>query len=107
MDHDHVAQTHKRDRSTPGAASDDTAAAKAYLAANAKMHQDMDIVYTGDPDIDFVRAMIPHHQGAIDMARVVMQYGTDERTRTWAANIIAEQEREIAEMRAWLQERGA
>jgi uncharacterized protein (DUF305 family) len=106
MDHDHVAQSHKRDRTTPEATSADTEAIKAYRAANARMHRDMDISYTGDPDIDFVRGMIPHHQGAIDMARAVMHYGTDEKTRTWAANIIAEQEREIAEMRAWLAQRG-
>ena len=46
--------------------------------------------------------MIPHHQGAIDMAEVVLQYGRDETTKKWAGDIIREQRREIAEMQAWL-----
>jgi uncharacterized protein (DUF305 family) len=52
--------------------------------------------------VDFIRGMIPHHQGAIDMAKVVLQYGKDAQTRKWAEDIIREQAREIAEMQAWL-----
>src|SRR5690349_5069190 len=52
--------------------STDTPATKEYREANAKMHRDMDIPYTGDSDIDFVLGMIPHHQGAIDMAKVAL-----------------------------------
>lgn len=74
----------------------------AFEEANAKMHRDMAIAFTGNADIDFVRGMIPHHQGAIDMARVVLQFGTNEQTKKWANEIIAAQEREIAEMREWL-----
>jgi uncharacterized protein (DUF305 family) len=84
----------------------DTPAAKAYREANAKMHRDMDIAFSNDADVDFVRGMIPHHQGAIDMAKVALQHGKDEQTRKWAADIIREQEREIAEMQAWLKRRG-
>jgi uncharacterized protein (DUF305 family) len=51
-------------------------------------------------------AMIPHHQGAIDMAKVVLQHGKDEQTKKLAADVIREQEREIAEMREWLKKRG-
>ncbi len=79
-----------------------TPSTRAFEEANAKMHRDMAIAFTGNADIDFVRGMIPHHQGAIDMARVVLQFGTNEQTRKWANEIIAAQEREIAEMRAWL-----
>jgi uncharacterized protein (DUF305 family) len=75
---------------------------RAYEEANARMHRDMAIAFTGNADVDFVRGMIPHHQGAIDMARVVLQFGTNEQTKKWANEIIAAQEREIAEMREWL-----
>jgi len=78
----------------------------AYRAANDRMHRDMDIRFSGNADADFVRGMIPHHQGAIDMAKVVLEHGKDEQVRKWAADIIREQEREIAEMRAWLARHG-
>ena len=84
----------------------DTPATKAYREVNAKMHKDMDIRFTNDADADFIRGMIPHHQGAIDMAKVVLQHGKDEQTKKLAADIIREQEREIAEMREWLKKRG-
>jgi hypothetical protein len=79
-----------------------TPSTRAFEEANAKMHRDMAIAFTGNADVDFVRGMIPHHQGAIDMARVVLQFGTNEQTKKWANEIIAAQEREIAEMREWL-----
>jgi uncharacterized protein (DUF305 family) len=79
-----------------------TPSTRAFEDANARMHRDMAIAFTGNADVDFVRGMIPHHQGAIDMARVVLQFGTNEQTKKWANEIIAAQEREIAEMREWL-----
>ena len=85
----------------------DTPATKGYREANAKMHRDMDIKYSGDADVDFVRGMIPHHQGAIDMAKVALQNAKDEQIRKWATDVIREQEREIAEMQAWLKKKGA
>ena len=89
-----------------GSGKADSAATKAYKAANTKMHKDMDVAFSGDADVDFVRGMIPHHQGAIDMARIVLEHGKDPEIRKLAGGVIAEQEKEIALMRDWLKQRG-
>ena len=81
-------------------------AIQAYRAAAERMHRDMTIELSGNPDVDFARGMIPHHQGAIDMARVVLEHGQDPELKKLAQDIIAAQEREIAVLRSWLEKRG-
>ncbi len=73
----------------------------AYQAVNEKMHRAMMITFTGDADRDLVEGMIPHHQGAIDMAEVVLKYGKNPEIRTLAEEIITTQQNEIAQMKAW------
>lgn len=84
----------------------DMPATREYRAAHMAMMKAMDQPYTGDPDIDFRVQMIPHHQGAIDMARVALRHAKDPWTRQMAEAVIVEQQREIAEMRGWLAARG-
>ena len=91
----------------PSQAASQSEATKAYTAAMDKMHDPMmQAIQNPDPDVAFVKGMIPHHQSAIDMARVVQQHGKDEQTKKWAADVIREQVREIGEMRAWLKAKG-
>lgn len=78
----------------------------AYEAAMATMMSSMMVPHTGDADVDFIRNMIPHHQGAVDMALVVLEHGTDPDVRVLAEAVIAAQEAEIAWMTDWLAARG-
>jgi uncharacterized protein (DUF305 family) len=55
--------------------------------------------FTGNPDVDFLAMMIPHHQGAVEMARLALIYGKDPLTRRVAEEIIASQTAEIAAMK--------
>ena len=68
-------------------------------AAMKKMMNDMAVKPTGDVDADFVAMMVPHHQGAIDMAIAVLRYGRNPQIRRLAQEIIVTQQQEIAAMR--------
>ena len=72
------------------------------------MHRDMhNAEYSGDPDHDFVTMMIPHHQGAIDMAKALLLYGKDPQMRRLAQEIITDQQSEIQLMQLWLEQHRA
>ena len=77
----------------------------AYAEINEAMHMNMSVDYVGDADIDFVRGMIPHHQGAVDMCKVQLTYGKDPEILELCRNIIEAQEAEIAFMQDWLAKR--
>jgi hypothetical protein len=81
----------------------DLSAEQAFLSENDavidKMMADMTIKPTGDVDRDFVAMMVPHHQGAIDMAQAVLRYGRNEQLRRLAQDIVVTQQQEIAAMR--------
>jgi uncharacterized protein (DUF305 family) len=84
----------------------DTASTKDFKEAHAKMMKDMHKPFSGDPDVDFRVHMIPHHQGAVDMAKIALKHAKDPETKKMAEAVIKEQEREIGEMRDWLKKHG-
>jgi uncharacterized protein (DUF305 family) len=78
----------------------------AFHGINMKMHGAMDIAFTGNADVDFVKGMIPHHAGAVDMAKTVLAFGKDPAVRKLAEEIVKAQESEIAFMQGWLSKNG-
>jgi uncharacterized protein (DUF305 family) len=81
---------------------DESVPSLAFRAVNEKMHRDMAIEFTGNVDADFAKAMIAHHQGAIDMAKITVAFGKDPQIRRLAEEVIKAQEAEITTMREWL-----
>jgi hypothetical protein len=89
-----------------GATATAATAEAAYRAAMGQMHGPMMRgIANADPDAAFVLGMIPHHQGAIDMAEIVLRFGKDARNQHFAREIIGTQRREIGEMREWLRQK--
>lgn len=99
-----------KESGNPVEAADKTAgyneAQKAYAAANDKMHDAMGLDIPADPDVAFMHGMIPHHQGAVEMAQIALKHGKDPEVRALAEKVIVAQEAEIKEMQAWLEKRG-
>lgn len=90
-------------REMPGQSAASSEATKAYLDAVDKSYGPLlESLQAGDPDVAFVRALIANKQSAIALAKVRLQYGKDEQTKAWAENLIRNQDREIADMEAWL-----
>ena len=85
------------------APASDISAGASFMAENEaamnKMMSDMAIKPSGDADRDFVAMMVPHHQGAIDMALAVLRHGRNPQIRRLAQEIIVTQQQEIAVMR--------
>lgn len=84
----------------------DDASTRDFKAADMAMMKDMDVPYTGDPDVDFRTHMIPHHKGAVAMAKVALKYAKDPATKAMAQKIIDDQTTEISDMEAWLKQHG-
>jgi uncharacterized protein (DUF305 family) len=79
---------------------------KSNEQAMSVMMKDMMVPYTGDADVDFVKGMIPHHQGAIDMAKVALQFAKDPAILKLASDVVSAQEGEISFMKNWLVKMG-
>ena len=85
--------------------ANDTSSTKAFKMAMMHAMQTMPN-FSGDADTDFMKHMRPHHQAAIDMAKVVLANGKDADVKKLAQDIISAQEKEIATIDAWLKKKG-
>jgi len=86
-----------------GPALSATNASAEYKASMDKMHKAMSKPMMGNADHDFAMMMLPHHQGAVDMAKIELKYGTDPKLRKMAEQIVKSQQKEIAELQEWLE----
>ena len=84
-------------------APNDPASTKDFKQAQMDMMKNMNMEFSGDADADFARSMIPHHQGAIDMAKLELKYGKDPELRQMAEKMIKDQEKEQKDFKAFLQ----
>ena len=80
----------------------DSPSTRAFREASALMHRDMSVDYTGDPDIDFLRAMIASQEGVLAMARIAVEHGEAPEVRSLAEEIIAGRDVEIVRMKVML-----
>ncbi len=102
MHHGMMGAMHGMGRHSAMPRGDNSPSSLAFYGINMKMHDGMDITFTGNADVDFVAGMIPHHQGAIDMAKTVLAFGKDPEVKKLAEQIIKAQESELALLTEWL-----
>lgn len=76
---------------------------KAFNDATMKMHEKMSGAMSGNADVDFAKGMLPHHEGAVDMAKIELQYGKDPELRKLAQEIVKAQEAEIVFLKSWIE----
>lgn len=88
--------------SSHGGIPADSPSTRAFREASAQMHRDMSVDYTGDPDIDFLRAMIASQEGVLAMARIAVEHGEAPEVRSLAEEIIAGRDVEIVRMKVML-----
>ncbi|MEP3051965.1 MAG: DUF305 domain-containing protein [Erythrobacter sp.] len=100
-----LTQAHHGDHTASSEAANLTAAQRDFAAVNDRMHAGMSNI-SADADIAFMQGMLAHHIGAVEMSQVVLEHGQDPQTRDLAERIIAAQQAEIEEMRAWLAAKG-
>ena len=79
---------------------------QAFSGLIAKMYAQMALPYSGNADVDFIKRMISLHQGAVDMAKVVLAFGKDAEVKKVAEDVIKTNEAEIATMQEWLKKQG-
>jgi uncharacterized protein (DUF305 family) len=76
-----------------------------FQKAMDKMHKDMMIKPSGNIDVDFLKAMIPHHQGVVDMSEELIKKSKDAEVKAFAQKMINDQKAEIKMMQDWLKKR--
>jgi uncharacterized protein (DUF305 family) len=84
----------------------DTDLAAAFRSASDRIHDAIVRDFTGDPDVDFVMAMIPHYEGSIDLARIALEYGKDPKIRQLAEHIMNDHQAERDAMLEWIETDG-
>jgi uncharacterized protein (DUF305 family) len=92
-----------------GSGVDAAAATAAYAAASDRLMNGMmgdSMAHSGNADRDFVKMMIPHHQGAMDMANVLLKYGRDPELKALAQKVVSTGQAEMGEMNGWVKTNG-
>ena len=84
----------------------ETDLAAVFRSASDRMHDAIVGEFSGDPDVDFVMAMIPHYEGSIDMARIALEYGKDPQVRQLAEHIANDHQLELDTMIQWIESDG-